>query len=65
MSDQPRKRGRRPNPEPSGSVCAWLTASEHDAICEIARLNRLSVSQVIARALRISLLKKYETRQTA
>ena len=58
MSDQPKRRGRKPVPDPGERVCAWVRGSEYDALCEVARLNRCSVSGLVRRAIRIVLLNK-------
>jgi hypothetical protein len=66
MADESTKRrGRRPNPEPGSSVCAWLTESEHDQLALIALLNRMSISRLVAETVRVSLLKKSDSATTA
>jgi predicted HicB family RNase H-like nuclease len=55
--DADRAIGRPKNPEPGGTVCTWLPASDHDRIVAQARAERVSVSALVREALRVSLLK--------
>ena len=65
MSDQPKRRGRKPVPDPGERVCAWVRGSEYDALCEVARLNRCSLSGIVRHAIRVVILNKSITVSTA
>lgn len=47
-----RRRGRPKSADPGGTVCAWLPASDHDRVIQMAREQRQSVSQFVAGLLR-------------
>lgn len=60
-----RKRGRPPKAAGGNAALTWLTDAEYDVLITIARVNRCSVSEVIARVIRISLIEKSKTQRVA
>ena len=46
-----KRRGRRRAPEGGSTVCAWLTASEHDDLIALARAERARSVSAFVRAV--------------